>query len=227
MPIDRFYSKESFVQEEHLFIEGVELHHMAHVMRVKENEIVEFVNGRGELAKGRVISIQKSKAEVHLEEVQSHPLPKKKLILAQAAVRFSKLKLIVEKGTELGATGFFFYQGDKSEKGKVDLEKLQLVSIGAMKQCGRLYLPDFKEFTSLEDCVKSQKESCYFLDPHCSKVGVPKEGVFIIGPEKGFSPKELDVFNNYGIEGLLLNSNVLRTETAGIAILSVASYGLL
>ena len=180
MPIDRFYSKELFVQKEYLFIEGAELHHMAHVMRVKEKEVIELVNGRGELAKGRVVSIQKSKAEVCLEEVQSYPLPKGKLILAQAALRFSKLKLIVEKGTELAATAFFFYQGDKSEKGKVDLEKLHMVSVGAMKQCGRLYLPDFQLFPSLEIWVKTQKESCYFLDSNCSKVGVPKEGVFFI-----------------------------------------------
>jgi RsmE family RNA methyltransferase len=64
MPSERFYIHSPL--KGHLILEDTEHHHLSHVMRVREGEIVELVNGCGELAQAKVVKISKKTTELEV-----------------------------------------------------------------------------------------------------------------------------------------------------------------
>jgi 16S rRNA (uracil1498-N3)-methyltransferase len=133
-------------------------------------------------------------------------------------MRPSKLELVIEKCTELGADRFFLYGAQFSEKGDLSehqLERLQHIAISAMKQCGRLDLPPI-HLLKFEALFK-ENEPLYFGDtreaPSAEKCKGPL--LFITGPERGFSKRELELLDLKG-KGVRLHKNILRAETAPI-----------
>ena len=147
MPIDRFFVEDQLILDSELVVEEQEFHHLAHVSRVRQGEIVEIVNGRGQLAEAEVIELQKRRARLHISTLKEELPSNAKLILVQAIVRPQRLDLIVEKGTELGMDVLLLFPGDRSErKGKIENlpDQLRPTAISALKQSGRLYLPEIK-----------------------------------------------------------------------------------
>lgn len=217
MPAERFFIDASL--EGHLILEGPEHHHLAHVMRVRVGETVELVNGKGALASAKLIAVTKKGSELEVLSAKVEPLPAPALVLAIAFLRPAKLELIVEKCTELGAGAFYFYPAAHSEK--TDLsehqqERLRYVAVSAMKQCGRLDLPEIKIVGKLEKIFDFEGPH-FFGDPGAKESWKPSSrAIFITGPEKGFSEKEMTLLNQKA-KGVLLHKNVLRAETAPIA----------
>lgn len=215
MPAERFFIDAELKGT--LFLEGTELHHLAHVMRVREGEMVELVNGRGDLAKGKVLRIEKRNASLEVIEMERQEIPFSRVHLAIPFMRMGKLEWVIEKGTELGADAFWLYSADHSEKGEFSehqQERLKHIAISAMKQCGRLDLPKI-QIVPFQELFKYQL-TILFGDVR-SSVPFPALSnspvLFITGPEKGFSSKELSQLDQKG-KGVSLHKNILRAETA-------------
>ncbi|MGH7198043.1 MAG: RsmE family RNA methyltransferase [Candidatus Omnitrophota bacterium] len=221
MPADRFFTPVS-LKTSSLSLEGEELHHLAKVMRVRPGETIELVNGRGELATAELISLDKKTAHLKIlsHETATPPPP---LILAQAVTRTASLEWIIEKGTELGATEFWLFPGEKSEKKNLALQRLETIQINALKQCGRLFLPHLALKPPLQEWPPPSG-SLFFgdLSPHAPPLKGPFDSpvIFFIGPEKGFSTSELATLSRFKARGISLHSNILRAETAAIAALA-------
>lgn len=234
MPAERYYHPTTFAKGDTLFLEDQEYHHLLHVMRIREGETVEIVNGCGQLAAATVQKLEKKRAILSLTIVEHAPPPKAKLILAQGTPRQNRLDFIIEKGTELGVTEFRLFPAEKGEKkGPTDgqKERLKSVAIAAMKQCGRLYLPEITYMPPLEEWT-SPNITSYFGDTRpeapsllkrWNQETVKHEVMFFIGPESGFSDKEVAAMVRLGATGVTLHPNILRTDTAAIAALSVIS----
>lgn len=223
MPDNRFFYPGPF--EARVILEGEEQHHMAKVMRRKEGDMVELVNGRGTLARGRIESLTRNKAHLLVEEMTQAPSPTRQLILAQALPKTPRLDLIIEKGTELGATAFWLFPGERSEKKSLSdsqLQSLQKRAISVLKQSGRLYLPTIELKPPLAEWKKPSIRF-FYGDPEGSKLKpIPESIIFLVGPEKGLSEKEQALLNErLRAEGVSLNPNILRTETAGLCALSI------
>ena len=230
MPFDRFYLDDPLQQTREAHLESSELHHLAHVMRIKEGEEVELVNGRGTLAHAKVISIGKSRAELKIEKSTTLPSNPPQILLGIPILRPSKLEWIVEKGTELGVDAFLLFPARLSEKKEVSsssLERLHTLMISAMKQSGRLFLPHLEilsSFTKLFD----RETKVLFGDTRNSKTIQKFEFpiLFVTGPESGFSKEEHDLLDEKGI-GIHLNENILRAETAPLAAASLLGWNKL
>jgi 16S rRNA (uracil1498-N3)-methyltransferase len=237
MPAERYYLTGSLREGDQIQLEGQEFHHLAHVMRSEPGDDVEIVNGEGYLGNARVKSfVKKHGVILTVNEVQFHAKPPYRLVIAQGVPRHNRLDTILEKGTELGMTDLWLIGTDRSERKELSeqqLERLRGVMIAAMKQCGRLYLPDIRYFSSLQDPGLAFEGQSYFgdLDPNAptiQSVWQPqvKEVCLFIGPESGFSPSEVDQMRSQGVNGVKLHDNILRTDTAAIAALAL-SYNLL
>lgn len=229
MPQDRYFLDQAFNDQDVLTFQGKELHHMQ-VMRQKPQDSIEVVNGKGQLAKATVIDMQKKSALARVEEVQEE-LKNNQLVIAQGLCRLNKLDLIVEKGTELGVTDFWIFRASRSEKKELSvhqIERLQQISISALKQCGRLTLPKILFFSSLEKLPTLEGKN-YFGDIRPNSPALHKlqkdasDALFCVGPEKGFSPEELSTLEKKRFISAHLNKNILRTETAAIAAVSILS----
>jgi 16S rRNA (uracil1498-N3)-methyltransferase len=221
MPADRFYIPRPL--KDPLTIEGDELHHLSKVMRIRPGETLEIVNGMGDLAIAEVAILDKKSARLKIVS-HHHGKPERPLILAQALTR--SLDWIIEKGTELGVTEFWLFPGERSEKKELSptqLHRLETLTITALKQCGRLFLPKIQLKSPLDRWTAPQG-SLFFGDvsPKAPILKGPFSSpvVFFIGPEKGFSPEEIDILLKFKARGISLHENILRAETAALAALS-------
>jgi 16S rRNA (uracil1498-N3)-methyltransferase len=224
MPADRFFVATSL--ENNLLLEGEEFHHLAKVMRIRLGETIEIVNGQGEFAEAEVISLNKKNCELKILSHKKVPLPEQSLILALALTRPASLEWTLEKATELGATEFWLFPGERSEKKDLSnsqIHRLETIVINALKQCGRLYLPKFVLKPPLEQW-QPPSGSLYFGDFSTTaplKAPFDKTVTFFIGPEKGFSPAETSLLREkLKAHPISLHENTLRAETAAIAVLS-------
>lgn len=237
MPAKRFYVKEPLDLQEKLLLQGEEFHHLCHVMRVKENESIEVVNGLGALAQATVRSLEKKQAVLQLISLELKPSPPHRLILAQALPRIPRLEYILEKSVELGATDLWLFPGALSEKEEVSpsqRQRMQGILISSLKQCGRLFLPSllYKPLLSKWNAEEIPKSS-FFGDTRPSSsplysslslLSSPQDLLIAIGPESGFHPKEVQIMeDSLGMQGVRLHENILRTDTAAIASLAIAS----
>lgn len=226
MPHDRFFIDAPLKDE--VTLEGDEAHHLF-VMRKNMGDTVELVNGKNCLAKASLLSLEKKRARLKIETLETCASPSNPIILAQALPKLNKIDFIIEKGTELGATTFWLFPGDKSEKKEVkDPERLRRIAISAMKQCGRLDLPDIVITPPIAK-LKELPLAAYFGDANgepFSKVWTKGTGtLFFIGPESGFSEKEIAHLIKLKAKSVKLHPNILRTETAPLVALSLIMAG--
>ncbi|MCB1083867.1 MAG: 16S rRNA (uracil(1498)-N(3))-methyltransferase [Simkania sp.] len=225
MPHDRFYIDAPLKGT--LSLEGDEFHHVSRVMRKREGDEIELVNGKNVLALARIESLHKYYAELTILKTEERAPALPPLILVQALPKLSNLELIIQKGTELGASTFYLYPSTLSEKKELSenqKKRLHLILIGAMKQCGRLDLPEIKwGFPKLEGNV-------YYGDlskkaPSLALIGA-LPATLIVGPEKGLTEEEIETLAQKG-KGASLGPYILRTETAalaGLAILAAKNF---
>jgi len=223
MPVDRFYCPHPFNEGALVNLEESE-HHHARVMRIAVGEEVELVNGQGSLAQAKVATLDKRATTLEILKVETVSRPSREIILAIPMMRPNKLELIVEKGTELGADAFWLYTADHSEKSDLSnnqSERLRNLTISALKQSGRLFLPSLEILPSLDKI----EGFLLFGDtrpeaPNLLEVNGPSRIIFITGPEKGFSEREVVQLEKKG-KGVRLNPYILRAETAPLAAVSV------
>ncbi len=236
MPKERYYFSCQLLQSHSVAIEDNELHHLLHVMRTKVGNEIEIVNGKGQLGKGVVAAIEKKKALIDITEVYTTPTPNYRLVLAQAIPRVNRLECILEKATELGVTDICLFASSLSEKKcftEHQIERLKSITIAAMKQCGRLHLPSLKFSATVEDVDFT--EVAFFGDITIGKLPAlsslyehsMKEVTIFIGPESGFTLSEEEFLRKRQVKGVTLHPNILRTDTAAIASLSILSHLML
>jgi len=231
MPVDRFFCDKPLSPKEGVDIGDKEFHHMARVLRKEAGDAVEIVNGRGALAKGRIESVGKRFCRILIEDVILGSKPKTDIILAQALTRQQKLDDIIEKGTELGVSQFWLFPGLRSEKKTLtenQRSRLSQITKSALKQCGRLWLPEIQLKSPLAQWTP-QDFPIYFGDispnaPSLTALFTQAPRVlFCIGPESGFDNGEIDKLRLLGGQGVSLSPNILRAETAAIVSVGILS----
>ena len=228
MPANRFFVDAPLKEGQETQIEGNEFHHLVRVMRGRVGDTVELVNGKGSLAEARITSIEKKHAQATIARVTISEAPPP-IILAIPLTITSKLDLIIEKGCELGASAFWIFPANYSEKTNLtpnQQNRLHLLLISAMKQCGRFDLPtlelkpplnQWKPFEGLTLFGDTREDA-----PRLSKVLKTAPTLFITGPEKGFSPSEIATLENtLKAQGVTLHPNILRMETAPLVALTL------
>ena len=149
------------------------------------------------------------------------------------------MDLILQKATELGVAVIAPVITDRTEV-KLDGERSEKklahwrgVAAAACEQCGRACLPEILEPQPLDRFAASARDGRRFvLDPaagiSAAQVALAEDSLTLaIGPEGGFSERDLAILRVAGYEGIKLGPRILRTETAGIAAIAAfnALYG--
>ncbi len=235
MPAERYYFPFELTLFQDIKLEGQELHHLSHVMRARVGQELELVNGKGYLAKGILTSLNKREAKVSIQKIEQREAPSFDMILAQALPRANRLDAIVEKATELGVTQLWLFASEKSERKELSVnqhQRLESIMLAAMKQSGRLWLPQLIFKAQLKECI-SCTYPLFFGDTDAEaplfamkwQAARPLKGaVFVIGPESGFSLAEENWLRENKGQGVKLNDNTLRTDTAAIAAICLMAH---
>ncbi len=231
MPKDRYFTNQDLKKNECISIQDQEAMHMHIIMRKKKNDIVEIINGKGILAKAKILNISKNIVDLKIENFYFEKEKKQKIILIQSLIKPDRLELIFEKCTELGVNEFWLLAFKNTQKinfSKNRWDRAQNILISALKQSGRLYLPKIKLLNSLDD-IKDIKGQIFFgeTQKNCVKLIASfkknDENIFfIIGPESGFTNEEINYFEkNLKASAVKLNDNILRSETASITAIAI------
>lgn len=215
----RFFTPQDFYVGRSITLEKEELHHLKHVMRVKEGSVIELVNGKGDLATALLTS------NLIISEVTSVAPPKYKSVLIQALPEPQHLELIIEKGSELGITDFWIFIGEKSKRDSISQskqERLHKILHASLKQSKRLHLPTLTIYPSIKDLPKTLT-SVFIADPRSTTPPSfpPSDRGIIVGPESGLTEKEVIFLEDHlQAKRISLSPNILRVETAAI----IAAY---
>jgi len=233
MPKDRYFTEQNLKKNKTISIEAKEAIHIKTIMRKNLGDIIELVNGKGYLAKAKILKTNTKNIEVHIEDVVFEKDKEQKIILIQAILKAHKLDLILEKCTELGVFEIWFFKSENSEDINFSnhrINRMNNILISAMKQCSRLYLPKIKFLNSVKELANL--DNIYFGDVRQTALKYfniskkePKNVYFVIGPESGFTKEEIFYLENeIKATGVKLNENILKAETAAIAAIAIINH---
>lgn len=238
MPAQRYYYPAPLHLGEVIYLNETEQKHLIQVMRARCGEIVEIVNGLGQLAEAALLPMEQKKAPLKIIKIVADQLNYYPTILCQAIPKSHRLDMIVEKAVELGSSQIWLFPGEQSEKTEISaqlISRLEAISIAALKQCGRLFLPKIcikSPLKEWKDCklpifFGDFNENAPFLSKAWSKERYPDGVMVVIGPEKGLSTKEIAKLQSMDAVGVKLHVNILRTETASLVALSLIQHNLI
>ncbi len=203
-------------------------------------ESIALFDGHGGEWSASVTNIAKRHASVELQNFDSiereSPLH---ITLVQALATSDKMDFIVQKAVELGVAAIqplaseratMKLAGDRVQK---RIAHWQAVARSACEQCGRNRIPAVDELMSLEDWLAMPNNAPRLMlhpDAEGSLVAVTDNMSalsLLIGPEGGFSEKEIALAAKHGVQAVKFGPRVLRTETAGLAAIAAlnATHG--
>jgi len=229
MKIHRFIDNFDLSKNE-LEITGENAKQMAQVLKLKIGEKVELCDGKGISAIAEITKINKKGVLVKLEEFlhQNKDKQKKEVTLYCAILKKENFELVVQKTTECGISKIIPIITERTIKTGLNIERLQKIAKEASEQSGRNNVPEVSEPIKLEEAIKNTKGINVFFDSSGDSL-LKAHGYFsasetnvnlFVGPEGGWTPKEIKKAkeNNFSIASL--GSLTLRGETAAI----IATY---
>ena len=240
--MNRFFVNPDRMLNNTVDIDGEDAIHILKVLRLKEGDSIEICDGAGNDYKGILIKSSKSRVRVLLENPSpTKGEPKIKVTLYQGVPKGSKMDLIIQKCVELGIhsivpviTARTIVDLSRAEKANKKVARWRKISEEAAKQSKRGIIPEIhlplhysEVIEMVSDSLKLlpwEEESCTSLRTALENAGKLKDISILIGPEGGFEKGEIDMAKQKGWNVVTLGPRILRTETAGMAVLSAIMF---
>lgn len=227
----RLFVKEKLSTGRELSLDEKQAHYLIHVMRQKEgSEILLFNSVDGEF-KAKVSNVKKKNCLLQVLEKTKEFSKRAELILCPSVIKKENMDLVLEKATELGVTKIYPVITKRTVVRGFNIERARLIIQEAAEQSERLDVPEIFEPILLKDLfLKFSKEVTPVFLTERGKTGPKtlsevKNPAFIIGPEGGFTPDEVDfILCQKNVVPLHLGDTILRAETASIAILGAWTW---
>ncbi len=240
----RFFTvKENIsIDEKKVFITGEDVNHIKNVLRMREHEELSvMVPGDDREYRCEISAFSEDTAELTLLFVkESNVEPPCEIVLYQALPKSDKMELVITKAVELGATRIVPVAASRcvvrldGERASKKCARWNMISEAAAKQSKRAIIPEVSDVMTMQEAVRScsgfdSKLIPYELaDPGSMDmtrqiVGKIKPGMKVavfIGPEGGFTEEEIELATEAGFSPITLGRRILRTETAGLVVLS-------
>lgn len=239
----RFFVDKNNITENEIKIYGNDVNHIKNVLRMKVGEELLACDGEGTDYKCTVAALERE--EVLLEIISSFPAEtelEQKLYLFQGLPKSDKMELIIQKAVELGVYEIIPVQTMRAivkidaKKEDKKIARWQQISEAAAKQSGRGIIPKIHTPMSFKEALNYAKELEGAVIPYENAKGIENTreiiaglknkasvGIFI-GPEGGFDESEIELAFSKNILPVTLGKRILRTETAGLTILSILMF---
>ena len=243
----QFFIQTENIKENEIWItDKKDRSHIDHVLRMKKGEkmvlccqekrreyLCEIEEFHPESIRTRILDIQG----------ESRELPAK-IVLFQGLPKSDKMDWIIQKAVELGASeivpvatkrAIVKLDGKKAEKKR---QRWSEIAKGAASQSKRGVIPEVKPVLSFPEAIEYGKTLDFCLIPYEDAKGIahsreivamakPKKSIGVyIGPEGGFAEEEVALAVQAGASPITLGHRILRTETAGMAVLSILMFML-
>ena len=207
--------------------------HCVRVLRKKNGDTIDIIDGRGGLFKATIIDNSSNKCVVQpslVKRVESQ-LPYRCHVAIAPTKNIDRIEWFLEKATEIGISEISFLLCEHSERKVIKFERAQKVVVSAVKQSLKMYVPKLNDLSSFSEFINKDFGDIPRYIAHCDssferiplKNVVGKESLILIGPEGDFSPEEVKLALQKGFVSISLGDSRLRTETAGLYAVSMVS----
>lgn len=240
----RFYISPGQVSGKEIRITGGDVNHIKNVLRLEPGDWIVACDGSGVDYVSRIDALRPDEVLLTVEKIQDTgtELPAQ-ITLFQGMPKKDKLELIIQKAVELGVyeivpvlTKRCVVRLTEEKKIKKRLERWQAIAEAAAKQCDRGIIPVVHTPVSMAEAFDMARSLEYNMIPYelqegiwesrqvveeaagCSSIGI------FIGPEGGLEPEEVEQAMAIGAKPITLGKRILRTETAGMALLSILMF---
>ncbi len=227
----RFYSNN--ISGNKILLDHEENRHLFKVLRLREGDKIEAVDGLGNLYLGEITSFVDKQAQIELKEKQFVEKEQCPIIAAVAMTKSSnRFEYFVEKATEIGVDEIVPLVTKRTLQPRFKLDRLNKIIISAGKQSGRVRFPILREKMTLNDLIESYPiKQKYFA--HCEEeqerfsitqlYDKSLASLILIGPEGDFTQVEIDSLILNQFKPITLGTNRLRVETAAVYAVSLMS----
>lgn len=239
----RFFVPVENISGEKICITGDDVNHIRNVLRMRSGEKVVVSCGRGTDYFCAIESLETDRIILRVEqERQTETELPVRITLFQALPKKDKMEFVIQKAVELGASEIVpvmtkrcVVRLDEKKEAK-RRERWQGIAEAAAKQSGRGVLPQIRpvadfagalELAENMDTVLIPYELCGDMSESAAALERAVRGDSIgifIGPEGGFERGEVEQAVGRGALPISLGRRILRTETAGLAALSVLMF---
>ncbi|NLI12991.1 16S rRNA (uracil(1498)-N(3))-methyltransferase [Pelotomaculum propionicicum] len=223
-------------------ITGTETGHLSRVLRLGAGDVINILDGRGKSYEAAIEILRKGEIVCRITaELPAPAAPPLRVTLAQGLPKGDKMDFIIQKGTELGVSRVIplmcrrtvvRLEGGSGDKKR---ERWQRIACEAASQCGRPDIPvvdgpmDWgRALAGLPEhtpaLIPWEEEHNLSLKDFLREHNISKEIYVFIGPEGGFDREEVELAMEHGIRPVTLGPRILRTETAGLAVLTMILY---
>jgi 16S rRNA (uracil1498-N3)-methyltransferase len=227
----RFFIDAEFLLGETVTLPARVAHHAQHVLRLIEGDAITLINGRGGEFSARLIEGAPAAATIESFDPIDRESPLA-VTLVQALVAAEKLEWIIEKTTEVGVARIVVAPTARStvkligDRLNTRVARWSEIAIAACCQCGRNRPPPVLFLPSLQSALTLAADSAakFIFAPGAPtglRVKTSTSSIAIaIGPEGDWTDQELAHAERLGYVRALFGPRVLRTETAGVAVIS-------
>jgi 16S rRNA (uracil1498-N3)-methyltransferase len=221
-----------------------EYHHLCRVLRIKKNEIIEIVIDEKQLLIAKITHIDSNSISFSHETKKEITKPNRpKITLAQSLPKQDKFSAILRMCTELDIDNFIPIISERvigefsDAKINKRMIRWQNILFSACMQSRRSAIPHLQKPLSLESFFSENESNNYDLRLACWEVerkitlknilarhNSPKNIVLFIGPEGGYSEKEIKLLSESGCQSVSLGETVLKVEHAGFLACANVKY---
>ncbi len=239
----RFFVNENQIMEDCISITGADVNHIKNVLRMKIGETVLVSNGNDREYTCTLKDISDEEVIAKIEDVDgpTRELPIK-VTLFQALPKGDKMETIIQKMVELGAYEIVPVSTKRcivkldDKKAATKVKRWNAIAESAAKQSKRGIIPQVVMPMSYKNAIEKAKEMDIILIPYenaenmahtrevISKINAGMSVGIFVGPEGGFATEEVKEAIDAGAFDITLGRRILRTETAGMALMSVLMF---
>ena len=239
----RFFIEQTKITSTKIFITGSDAAHIKKVLRMKSGDRIGLFDGRGFEYEARIENLLAGSVEVSITKrflsASESPV---QIIVAQALLKDKKMDILARQLTEIGITKLIPFTSIRSVP-RPDKKRLserrkrwEKIAIEALKQCRRGHVTEIGETITFNDVIKIDDEcdlKIVFWENESKPISDAVQQVHdrhyrkilaVLGPEGGFTEKEIEDARACGFVTASLGPRILRAETASVAACTILQY---
>lgn len=239
----RVYIPPEMMQSSSVLLKGEEFRHLIQVLKMDLGEEVALLDGRCREYLGKISAIGKDFAKIDIiSELNLDTEPQVKVTLYHSLLKGEKYEWLIHKAVELGVAGIIPVVSGRSilrEVSRTKLKRWRQIAVSAACVARRGLIPEVASPVSLKtalDSLPPGEPALFFWESASGEIRIwdLKEAMasfqgetsfrLFVGPEGGFSTEEVQLAAAAGARVVNLGPRTLKSETAGIAALSLVLF---
>ncbi len=224
-----FYT--SRIDGKNAYLEGDEALHCSKVLRKRIGDILRFTDGLGSFYEGELVEMSKRECEINIHKKWAESIKDYNLTVAISMLKHTnRFEWFLEKSIEIGIDEIVPLICKRTEKKKLNIERMQKIIISASKQSLKSQFPSISQPILFDKYINGLKGNDNYIGALVGETeylgnAIKPKGNYtiIIGPEGDFTEDELQMAANIGVKPVSLGKPRFRVETAGIVATQIVN----